>query len=334
MTVYEKITEIIGNTPLLRMPLRNKLWKIYIKLEKFNPGQSMKDRMALNMVTALERDGRLKRGATLIESSSGNTATGLAIVAAERGYRFIAVVDHHASKEKIDTIRAYGGKIIFVGTNNRNNEVAVAEREQTALRLSRKLPGSFFLAQANNLHNREAYVHTLGKELVQDLNKIDILIGALGTGGSLSGTAQYLKRKNKQTKVIAIEPVGSTLFKKEGGHYFQSGTGNPPGAAIPLNINYALIDQHAYVSDQEAFNTCRFFARHNGVLLGGSAGGVLFKALRMISRLSDTKKKGGTVVALMPDGGEKYMSTIYNDAWMQRNNLLDKTVDQKLEKLI
>lgn len=332
MTIYSNILELIGNTPLLMLPVKNSQWELYLKMEKFNPGQSMKDRMALNMINQAENDGLLKPGGVIIESSSGNTAIGLAMVAAIRNYRFIAVVDHHASKEKIDIIKAYGGEIHYINGKYAKDEVAVAEREITAERLSKEIPNSFFPAQAHNLNNREAYPNSLGQELIDDLGKVNILIAAVGTGGSLCGTAYRLKKQNPQIKIIAIEPKGSIIFGRLGGPYFQSGTGNPPGAEIPKNIDYDLIDENYCVTDQEAFNTSRYLARRKGILIGGSGGGVVYKALEKIKNMED--KKQGKMVVIIPDGGEKYLSTVFDDKWMEKNKLLDLSIEKYLSLLI
>lgn len=324
--IAKKITELIGNTPLIEMKMKNNDWKVYLKLEKFNPGGSMKDRMALNMINKAEQDGILKPGGTIIESSSGNTAIGLAIASAIKGYKFIAVVDHHASKEKIDMIKAYGGEIVVVGDGYKDNEVAVIEREKTAKRMSEEIENAFFPNQADNYNNRAAYVDTLANELIEELENIDAFYGAIGTGGSACGTALGLKKRNSNSEINVVEPDGSILFGGPGKPYFQSGTGNPINAPIPKIIDYSLIDNNYYATDKEAFNTCRYFAKKYGLLIGGSAGGVLFKALEDIN-----KKDGvGNAVILLCDGGEKYLNNIFNDDWMKKNDLLDISIEKKL----
>ncbi len=328
--IVNKITDLIGNTPLYEIKMKNNDWKVYLKLEKFNPGGSMKDRMALNMIEQAEKDGRLKPGGTIIESSSGNTAIGLAIASAIKGYRFIAVVDHHASKEKIDMIKAYGGQIKVVGDGYKANEVAVIEREKTAKKMADMMDNAFFPNQADNFDNRSAYVDTLANELVDELKTIDAFYGAIGTGGSSCGTALGLKKRNSKAEINVIEPVGSILFGAEGKPYYQSGTGNPKNAPIPKIIDYSIIDHNYYASDEEAFNTCRYFARKHGLLIGGSAGGVLFKALEDINK----KTGSGTAVVLLCDGGEKYLNNVFNDEWMNNNNLIDSTIEKKLEEWI
>ena len=290
----------------------------------------MKDRMAYNMIEAAEKEGVLKPGGTIIESSSGNTAIGLAIVSAIKGYKFIAVVDHHASKEKIDMIKAYGGNIVVVGEGYKDNEVAVIEREKTAARMAKEIPNAFFPNQADNFNNRGAYVNSLAKELIEELGKIDSFYGAIGTGGSVCGTAMGLKKVNKNTIINAIEPDGSILFGGEGKPYYQSGTGNPINAPIPKIIDYSLIDNNFFATDKEAFNTCIYFARKYGVLIGGSAGGVLFKALEDINNKNDS----GNAVILLCDGGEKYLNNVFNQEWMEKNHLIDYGVEEKLKQWI
>lgn len=326
--IASKITDLIGNTPMLKLKMKNNDWNVFLKLEKFNPGGSMKDRMALNMIEEAEKSGQLKPGGTIIESSSGNTAIGLAIASAIKGYHFIAVVDHHASKEKIDMIKAYGAEIVVVGDGYKANEVAVIEREKTAKRMSEEMENAFFPNQADNFNNRAAYIDTLADELINDITTINSFYAAIGTGGSACGTAMGLKKRNSNTKINVIEPDGSILFGGEGKPYYQSGTGNPKDAPIPKIIDYSLIDNNYYATDKEAFNTCRFFAKKYGLLIGGSAGGVLFKALEDINK----KNGSGNAVVLLCDGGEKYLNNIFNDDFMIKNELIDLGVEDKLDK--
>ena len=325
--IASKITDLIGNTPMLKLKMKNNDWNVFLKLEKFNPGGSMKDRMALNMIEEAEKSGQLKPGGTIIESSSGNTAIGLASASAIKGYHFIAVVDHHASKEKIDMIKAYGAEIVVVGDGYKANEVAVIEREKTAKRMSEEMENAFFPNQADNFNNRAAYIDTLADELINDITTINSFYAAIGTGGSACGTAMGLKKRNSNTKINVIEPDGSILFGGEGKPYYQSGTGNPKDAPIPKIIDYSLIDNNYYATDKEAFNTCRFFAKKYGLLIGGSAGGVLFKALEDINK----KTGSGNAVVLLCDGGEKYLNNIFNDDFMIKNELIDLGVEDKLD---
>lgn len=328
--IVNKMTDLIGNTPMLKLKMKNNDWNVFLKLEKFNPGGSMKDRMAYNMICAAEKEGKLKPGGTIIESSSGNTAIGLAIASAIKGYKFIAVVDHHASKEKIDMIKAYGGEIVVVGEGYKDNEVAVIEREKTAARMASEIPNSFFSNQADNFNNRAAYVDTLAKELINEIGIVDSFYGAIGTGGSSCGSAIGLKKTNSKTIINVIEPDGSILFGGPGKPYFQSGTGNPINAPIPKIIDYSIIDNNFYATDKEAFNTCRYLAKKYALLIGGSAGGVLYKALEDLNN----KEGSGNAVILLCDGGEKYLNNIFNDEWMKKNKLLDDEIEKNIANWI
>ena len=331
--IHKRISDTIGNTPMIELPIKKENnWNLLLKLEKFNPGQSMKDRMALNMINQAEIDGRLKPNGTIIESSSGNTATGLALIAAERGYRFIAVVDHHAAKDKIGIIKAYGGEIRFVDSSNYGeNEVAVKERESLAAKLSQEIPNSVFLQQADNPANAEGYYKTLGQEIInQTRGKVSMLIGSVGTGGSLSGTAKRLKEYDSTIQIVGVEPYGSVVFGGPNLPYFQSGTGNPGNVEIGKNVEYSLIDKGLTVTDKEAFNTARFLSREKGILVGGAAGGVIYKAIQLIrNQIGD-----GNLVTIVADGGEKYLDTVFNDKWMQYRDLMDETVEDELGILL
>ncbi len=329
-SIATSVDQLVGNTPVFQLRLKKSTAQLYLKLEKFNPGQSMKDRMALSMVDDAERRG-LKKGGTIVESSSGNTAIGLAMLAASRGYKFIAVVDHHASIEKIAAIKAYGATIVYVGGDKGEAEVAVVEREKKAAELSRQISNSVFMHQADNPANRAGYVNTLAKEILDQIGPVDVLFGSAGTGGSLSGTAEGLKRKLPKLQVIAVEPEGSTLFDGKPGPYYQSGTGNPEEAPIPANLRYDLVDTNMYTGDIEAFTTCHFIAHKIGILLGGSGGGVLYQAIHYAA---SPEAKGQKIVVIIPDGGEKYVSNVFNDEWVKERGLISQKVYHDLEGMV
>lgn len=328
--IPQSVDQLIGHTPLFHLVLRAGSAKVYLKLEKYNPGQSMKDRMALSMINDAERRG-LKKGDVIIESSSGNTAIGLAMIAAARGYKFIAVVDHHASIEKIDTIRAYGGEIVHIDGDKGEAEVAVVEREQKAAELNRQTPNSVFMQQADNLANRAGYIDTLAAEILEQTGPVDVLFGSAGTGGSLSGTAEGLKKSLPNIQIVAVEPTGSTLFDGKPGPYYQSGTGNPEGAPLPGNLRYDLISRNTYSSDEEAFTTCHFLAENLGLLIGGSGGSALYQAIKYAVTPEAARQK---IVVIIPDGGEKYISHVFNDSWVTERGLISETVYQELERMV
>ncbi len=329
--IFNNFSEMIGRTPMLKLPIQSTKWQLFLKLEKFNPGQSMKDRMALNMVFHAEQKGLLKKGGCIIESTSGNTGISLAMIAAERGYRFIAIVDHHAAKNKIAIMRAYGAEIVYAENNCSKSRVSVKEREHLAEKIHKKISNSFFPRQADNPDNSDGYYRSLGPEIISDTEgKITTLIGAVGTGGSLCGTAKYLKEYHPDISVIGVEPVGSVIFGGDDAPYYQSGTGTPGNVSIGKNVDFATIDQGVTVSDKEAFSTSRFLAKRLGVLIGGASGGVIYKALDYIYQ----NNQKGLMIAIVADGGEKYLDTVFNDKWMVSKSFIDPITNIKLARWI
>jgi len=278
------------------------------------------------MVDEAEVQGKLKPGGWLVESTSGNTGLGLALIAAERGYRFTAVVDHHSSSDKLRSMQAYGAELVRVGSPE--GGLSTVERDETAARIAAE-HGAYWTQQHNNPGNANGYI-ALAEELRQILGEnIDCLVGAVGTGGSLCGTARALKTHLPELRVIGVEPEGSVIFGGEGAPYHQSGTGTPAGAEIGEVIDYALIDDGVKVSDSQAFETARYLARHHALLVGGSAGGVIYKTL-----LYAKTAPNSTTVALVCDGGEKYLDTIFNDDWMAANDLCGPEVSEELNCLL
>lgn len=327
MTAYNKITEIVGNTPLLNIPTKEN--KLFVKLEKFNPSQSTKDRIAINMLNDAERKGILKKGGTVIETSSGNTATSLAMVCAERGYKFIAVVDCFASSEKILAIKAYGATVVMADKSKyKEGDSDSKERMEICEKLLKEIPGSIFLKQPENPANPEAYYNSLAPEIIKDTDgKINIYIASIGTGGSLCGTAKKLKEFNKNIEVYGVEPEGSVVFGGEYKRFYQSGSGSATVGG-PKNFNKELVDVECRINDKEAFNTCRFLAKH-GILLGGSGGSVVYQAYKI---LKNTDRKDIVAVCQIVDGGEKYLENIYNDDWMNERGLIDLSIQKELEE--
>lgn len=325
--ILSKVTDLIGNTPILSLAIPSRNTRLLLKIEKNNPGGSIKDRMARNMVIAALKSGRLKPGGVIVESSSGNTGIGLAITAIEFGLRFIAVVDHHAAQDKIAVMRALGAEIRYVEGNFREDEVAVVERQRLAAELASQIPGAVFMNQSDNVANAGGYFDFV-RELTQQIDgPIDAYVGCVGTGGSMTGIARGLKLHNPQAKTIAVEPDGSIVFGQPGHPYFQSGTGTPQGDTVGLVLDYSCIDMGVQVTDSQAFETARYVARHLGLLVGGSTGGVIYKALQFIH----DGVIGGNVVAAVADGGEKYLHTIFSEDWLKERKLLDPQVWQALD---
>jgi len=324
--VATKVTDLIGNTPMLALPVPARQATLLLKVEKTNPGGSMKDRMAHSMIVSALETGRLKPGGAVVESSSGNTGTGLAIAAIEFGLRFIAVVDHHASPDKVGMMRALGAEIRYVEGEYREDEVAVVERQRLAAQIASELPNAMFMNQSDNPANPDGYSELVQEALAQANGTIDAFVGCVGTGGSITGIGRGLKRHDPRTVVIGVEPAGSIVFGQPGHPYFQSGTGTPAGDTVGLVLDYGCIDEGTQVTDIQAFETARFIARKVGLLVGGSTGGAIWKALELI----DSGRIGGNVLVIVADGGEKYLHNIYQDAWMAKRNLLDPGIAETL----
>lgn len=325
--ILSKVTDLIGNTPILSIPVPARKSRLLLKIEKNNPGGSIKDRMARNMVVAALKSGRLKPGGVIVESSSGNTGIGLAIAAIEFGLRFIAVVDHHAAQDKIAVMRALGAEIRYVEGDYREDEVAVVERQRLAAEIASCTPGAVFMNQSDNVANAGGYFDFV-RELMQQIDgPLDAYVGCVGTGGSMTGIARGLKLHNPRARTIAVEPQGSIIFGQPGKPYYQSGTGTPQGDTVGLVLDYSCIDMGVQVSDSQAFETARYVARHLGLLVGGSTGGVIYKALEFIH----DGTLSGNVVAAVADGGEKYLHTVFNENWLQERGLVDPQVWERLD---
>ncbi|MDG4764932.1 cysteine synthase family protein [Solwaraspora sp. WMMD406] len=325
--IRDKVSDLIGRTPLLRLAVADRAATVLLKMEQYNPTGTAKIRMARNMVDEAEEQGLLAPGGWLVEATSGNTGLGLALIAAERGYKFTAVVDNHSSVDKLRGLLAYGAELLNVGGDA--GGLATAERYATARRLAAE-HGAYCTAQDSNPGNPNGY-RPLARELHDDVGVgIHYLYGAVGTGGSLCGTGRVLRERIPDLKIIGVEPVGSVNFGGEEAPYHQSGTGTPVPSEICDTLDYDLIDEGVKVSDSEAFETCRYLARNFGILIGGSAGGVVYKALERAQTLGPET----TIVVLVCDGGEKYLDTVFNDEWMAAEGLFDARVVDRLAAML
>jgi cystathionine beta-synthase len=313
-SVVSEIGSLVGGTPILKLNVRPQRSCLYLKLEKFNPGQSVKDRTALSMVLGAESKGVLRPGDTIIESSSGNTGVALAMIAASRGYHFICVVDNHTTEEKINLLKAYGAEVERVGIDLPVNYHAAAERIQRLGELRVEYPSAFFIDQGENPDNPRAHYEQTAVELLESVGSVDRLVVSVGTGGSISGIARRLKESGKKTKICAVEPTGSVIFGKPYAPFYQSGSGS--AKVIFGNVDFSVIDEYCQVSDAEAFETARFLARRLGILVGGSGGSVVYQSLKYCDHSDET------IVALVADGGERYITTIFDDEWMADRDLL------------
>lgn len=325
--IQRHISEFIGGSPLLELPVQVDHVRVLLKLEQFNPTGSAKIRMARQMIDEAEAAGKLKPGGWIVESTSGNTGMGLALIAAERGYRFTAVVDRHASSDKLRCMQAFGAELIFVGQDD--GGLATADRDATAARIAAE-HGAYWTQQHNNPANANGY-HGLAMEILAALGpRVTHLVGAVGTGGSLCGTARSLKPHIDALRIVGVEPEGSVIFGGDGSPYHQSGTGTPAGAEIGELIDYSVIDEGRKVSDIRAFETARYLARCHAIFVGGSAGGVIYEAVQ----LARNAPEGSIIVALVCDGGEKYINTVFNNEWMAAHQLLDPAVAHELSEIL
>ncbi|MCB1113200.1 MAG: cysteine synthase family protein [Chlamydiia bacterium] len=319
------VIKTIGNTPLVRLKRMNpfSLVTILLKLEFFNPSGSIKDRIVAHIVDDAQMKGLIKPGGVLIEATSGNTGAAAAMIAAIRGYKAVLTLPDKVSKEKQDALRAFGAELIICPTSAPPDSPEHYVNKAKAIK--EKTPGSFRIDQYDNLKNPEAHYLTTGPEIwEQSRGEVDYLIASASTGGTISGTGRYLKEKNPNLKLIMPDPVGSIYaeyFKtgripKEGHcNYLVEGVGEDHLAKA---LDFSIIDEVIPFTDKEAFDTCRRLAKEEGILAGGSSGGNLKIALDIAKKLTRPK----TLVVIIPDGGLKYLSKIYNDEWMKEKGLL------------
>ena len=302
--VYTSITQLIGGTPLVELKnyeTENKLEaKILAKLEYFNPAGSVKDRIAKAMLDDAEAKGLLKPGATIIEPTSGNTGIGLASVAAARGYKIILTMPETMSVERRNLLKAYGAELVLTdGAKGMKGAIAKAQE------LAEATPGSFIPGQFTNPANPAVHRATTGPEIWADTDgKVDIFVAGVGTGGTLTGVGEYLKAQNPNVKIVAVEPAGSPVLSKgvAGPHKIQ-GIG---AGFVPDTLNTKIYDEIIPVENEDAFTTGRAIARKEGVLIGISSGAAVYAATVLAKR---PENKGKTIVALLPDTGDRYLST-------------------------
>ncbi len=324
---YESVLDTIGWTPLIRLTrvTRGVKTPVFAKVEFFNPGGSVKDRIGLPIIERAERDGSLRPGGVIVEATSGNTGIGLAIAAALRGYRCIFTMPDKMSQEKVRLLKAFGAEVIVTPTavppDHPDNYV------MTAKRIAAETPNAIFANQFYNEANPDAHYATTGPEIwEQTQGRVTHFVYAAGTGGTITGVGRYLKEQNPKVKVVAGDPVGSILAemwrtkgraKVEGVPYKVEGIGQDK---VPGTLDMTLVDDFVTVTDKEAFAMARRLTREEGLFAGGSSGLIVHVAVQLAQRVNDP---GALVVAILPDTGERYLSKLYNDEWMRENQLLE-----------
>ncbi len=322
MHYYENVLELIGKTPMVKLNklVDDSMATVLVKLEQLNPGGSVKDRMAVHMVNKAIEDGKIKPGGTFVESTSGNTGLGVAMASAVLGYRTVFTIPDKMSKEKIDMLKAFGSEVLVTRTDLPHDHPE--SYVEIAKRIASELPNACYTDQYHNMNNPEAHYLTTGPEIWNDTDgKIDCLVGGIGTGGTISGTAKFLKEKaaeaGREVRVVCPDPVGSIycdvfnkrdvrepgIYRVEGiGHDFMVGT-----------LDFSVIDEVVEVSDRDSFLLARKLVREEGIFAGGSAGTALWGALKVAKELGP----GKLVVCIIPDSGDRYVSKYFDDEWMR-----------------
>ena len=332
---HDSILEIIGNTPMVRLNRIGRGLKptLLAKLEYLNPGGSVKDRIGIRMLEAAEREGRIKPGGTVIEGTSGNTGMGLALAAAIKGYQCIFTMPDKMSQEKIDALRALGAEVIVTPTQVEHNDPR--SYHSVARRLSHEIPNSVFPNQYQNPANADAHYETTGPEIwEQTEGRVTHAVIGVGTGGTITGVARFLKEKNPAIRIIGADPQGSIFAEM-----FQTGRKPQPQPykvegigqdEMPGNVDFSVIDEIHAVTDKNAFLRTRLLARTEGIFAGGSAGAALHVALTACENLTEND----LVVVIIPDSGTRYLSKIYNDNWMKENQFLEPAINVRAGQVV
>lgn len=324
--VHPDVLKAIGNTPIVKL---NKVAadceaEVYVKLEFINPGGSIKDRLGYWLVKDAEEKGQLKPGGTIIEGTSGNTGFGLAITAAVKGYRSVFVLPDKMSDEKIKSLRAFGAKVVVTPT-------AVEPEDprsyySVSKRLAKETPNSLYMDQYNNLANRECHYNWTGPEILEQMPDLDVFIAGIGTGGTICGVGKYLKENKSDAQIVAVDPVGSLVYD-----YFKTGKMVPAHTYkiegigedfIPANYDFSVVDDMVKVEDKESFVMTRRLLTEEGIYSGVSSGSAVVGALRWIKSQGDAMK-GKKVLIVLPDSGNRYLSKVYDDDWMEEAGFMD-----------
>lgn len=313
MEIFDDVIAAIGNTPLVRLSRIHRPGNLVAKLEHMNPGGSIKERIAVSMIDAAERDGLLSPGGTIIEPTSGNTGVGLAMIGAVRGYRVICTVPDKVSKEKQDLLRAYGVEVIVTPTNltpeHPDSYYGVARR------LAAEIPGAFHPDQYTNPANPRAHYDTTGPEIWRQTDgEVDVLVVGVGTGGTITGAGRYLKEQKAALQLVGADPEGSIYTAMEEGEIHQYTVEGVGEDFYPETVDLDLIDRWVKVTDAESLAMTRRLARDEGILVGGSCGMAVHAAIQVAD-----EDHHSLVVVILPDSGRGYLSKVFNDDWMREH---------------
>ncbi|MGH2659463.1 MAG: cystathionine beta-synthase, partial [Actinomycetota bacterium] len=328
MRVFDSFLDAVGDTPLVRLTkvTRGVRPTVLAKLEMLNPGGSVKDRIGLRMIEAAERAGRLGPGGTIVEPTSGNTGHGLAIAAAIKDYKCIFVMPDKMSQEKVALLRAYGAEVVITPT-----AVAPESPEsyyRVADRLTEEIPGAFQPNQYFNQENPKAHYETTGPEIwEQTEGRIDVLVAGVGTGGTITGTARYLKERKPGLMVVGADPEGSLFSGDQPRPYLVEGIGED---FWPATLDPSLVDRWVKVSDADSFRTARAITRQEGILGGGSCGTAVFAALEVAGELDEST----LIVVILPDTGRNYLSKLYSDSWLLQYGMLERPEVARVEEVV
>lgn len=336
--ILDNILQAMGNTPLVRLNrvTRGVACTVAAKVEYFNPGSSVKDRIGITIIEAAEREGRIKPGGTIVESTSGNTGVGLAIAAAIKGYKTVFVMPDKMSEEKIRVLRAYGARVVVTPTNVEPDDPR--SYYSVAKQIVAETPNSILANQYHNPVNSQTHYETTGPELWrQTAGKIDVFVTGMGTGGTITGVGRYLKEMNPKIQIVGVDPIGSILYDyfytnrmTEAHAYKVEGVGED---FIPSIYDFSVIDDMVKVNDKESFLMTRRLVREEGLFVGGSSGFAVAGALRYASERDLGPDK--LMVVLLPDSGSRYLSKIFDDNWMRENRFLeDEWVDARISTVL
>ncbi|MBN22176.1 MAG: pyridoxal-5'-phosphate-dependent protein subunit beta [Bdellovibrionaceae bacterium] len=338
--IYENISQTIGSTPIVRLNRVSKGLNVNLfgKLEYFNPGGSIKDRLGWWLVEDAEKRGYLKPGGTLVEGTSGNTGFGLAIAAAMKGYKCIFVLPDKMSDEKIKNLRAFGAKVVVTPTSVEPEDPR--SYYSVSKRLAVETPNAYYVNQYNNLANRECHLKTTGPEIHEQMPDIDVLIAGIGTGGTICGTGAYFKQHKPDVEIVAVDPVGSIVYDKfktgkevHALPYKIEGIGED---FIPENYDFDVINDMVQVEDKESFLMTRELLVKEGIYSGVSSGAAVQGAIRWIKE-QGSRLNGKNILVILPDSGNRYLSKVYDDEWMREQGYLEEkglgTVEELLHSL-